>query len=174
MSWQTVGIIFSIGLWLFAPYYRRLTDSVIWPRISDWLAARSRKALIRQARLLDVEIKASENVVPFSDFERLSLRTQGSTLVLVWTIGHFGLGLSAVVFLYNHFYLGAGLAVVFDCLLTTIYVRYRNRLYRQLNIRSVAYQAKLNERMNHLLAKAQAQAVKNYNRSRSSAGTGKA
>jgi hypothetical protein len=83
MSWPAIALSISILLWLFAPYYRRITDSVVWPRIEGWWGTRSKSKLQNRIALLREEMRKSESLPLLTEFENLVLLAFSGVVTLI-------------------------------------------------------------------------------------------
>jgi hypothetical protein len=74
MPWY-FALLTTLFLFLLAPFFRKWVDLVIWPRIADWWASRSRVALEKRVLKLEAILTRIEPLPILTEFENLVLRS---------------------------------------------------------------------------------------------------
>ena len=73
MPWY-IAVPLALFLFLIAPFFRKWVDVVLWPKIANWWASRSRLTLQKRILKLDATLTRVEALPTLGEFEQLVLR----------------------------------------------------------------------------------------------------
>ena len=82
MPWY-VAVPLALFLFLLAPFFRKWVDVVLWPKIANWWASRSRLTLQKRILKLEATLTRVEALPTLGEFEDLVLRSINGIVALL-------------------------------------------------------------------------------------------
>jgi hypothetical protein len=79
-----------LGTWLLNLFFRKWFDLVLWPRLADWWASRSRSKTEQRIRKLEGALSRIESLPILSDYEDMVLRGLFGVLILLTILPPLG------------------------------------------------------------------------------------
>jgi hypothetical protein len=95
------AITFSLFLFLLAPFFRKWVDAVLWPKLADWWAGRSRKALLKRVKKLDAEVHAGRPRLGLALLDALEGLSSGAMWLVTALLGTYSEALADLPHLHD-------------------------------------------------------------------------
>jgi hypothetical protein len=89
MPWY-IALTVSLFLFLLAPFFRKWVDLVVWPKIADWWATRSRSKTQERIDKLHGVLCRIESLPLLTEFEEMVMRAFAGVTVLLMELPTLG------------------------------------------------------------------------------------
>ena len=85
MPWQ-IALPLTLFLFVVAPFFRKWIDLVVWPKLADWWASRSRSTIEKRITKLERLLAQIEPLPSLTDFEDIVLRGLAGIIAYIMII----------------------------------------------------------------------------------------